>query len=587
MYVKNVLMDTNEGLYIDLTDLNTRLDNIHKPHHDGTDEVPTPKEETQNVSVLWGPVALGETAKFYAWQACYYIYTEETATVYNKERIYQRPVKTIDSSGNIITTYAEDSFWNGVISITVHYDWYDVVNRCYGYSDNGTTKWTAVHEMVNRSTRDSTYTVYAGGLGDSNGNVKSGLTIAGQYALESKWSAPVVKNSEGDSVTNYKINRVYVSNAIIYTTSLPTVNTAKENLQYTTIDIHKDLTHPYNITETKTYVDPSNFFSISTMYKGFDIINAEKKNTFYLKTTYTATTLNIIESNFNMWAIVVPKTTTKGVVLLDHTERYTYERKPNEDESLSFDKAMDFITYSESSIVNQLKNTYTEITSVEVQQVNEALETVWFNSNTGSSTAETKVPVDNSWSTEIDDYFNDTKVKRTRGNNMLYEMADLKEGILAKDLVATAFTNTTFYSHIPVYVCDNTGMKMLCTYQSSDQESISGTTKNVAHFMPATNTSVVYLQDTDATGLRSILPTAAYSSKYVVNYGGFVRVPYYDKTVPLKGVYITTEDGGLSPHAVGISTTDPYHLYYATSDTDSEYKNVVNAKSISSYGSPM
>ena len=581
MYVKNVLMDENEGLYIDLTDLNTRLDNIHKPYHDGTDEVPEPKEETQNVSVLWGPVALGETAKFYAWQACYYTYETETVSYDVYQNVYNDTLLT-GSTDSVQTDY----FWRGVTEIVVntqeakHGDW------CYAYEGpNDTVLWTSNHPMASNKTFDNTkYKSYPGGLADpKTGIVDSTLTISNMTADTTRWKA--VKMST-ENTTNIKIHRILVKDAIIYTTDLPS---GIEEVKTYTVNFYKDLAHPYDITSTSTFVDTSDFASVGYVSSGFNIINAVNMQNFYLKHVADTYSNSIADYFFVPHYIKVSTVNGQPAALCSTASHRAY-LSPNKDgsgTSVSED-AVDYIALSLEDVLNTQRNARTvdtsslNITALDALGKTQSFHPFW---DTDGEVTQSTDEQHQDWYNEIKSYF--SKEGRTESSG-IYKYDIKQQGIYKKNLTATIFTNTTFYSHIPVYVCDTTGMKMLCTFTESSSQSVNGVTKNVAHFMPATNANKVYLESTFSNpGLRSKMPTSAFSNKPVGSYGGFRRMPYYDKTVPLKGVYITSEDESLSPQAIGPSTTDPYHLYYATSDTASDYKNVINAKSITSYGSPM
>ena len=80
MYIKNVLMDKEEKLYIDLTDLNTRLDKI-KLYDDGTDPTPDISKETGTyASVVWGAAKIGQKYWFRAWRPACWLYYSKTMT---------------------------------------------------------------------------------------------------------------------------------------------------------------------------------------------------------------------------------------------------------------------------------------------------------------------------------------------------------------------------------------------------------------------------------------------------------------------------------------------------------------------------
>jgi hypothetical protein len=585
MYVKNVLMDENEGLYIDLTDLNTRLDNIHKPHHNGTDEVPTPEEETQNVSVLWGPVGLGETATFYAWQACYYTYETETVSYTQYLNVYNDTFLTGSTSDSAQTDY----FWRGLTEIVVntqecgkHGDW------CYAYEGgNDTISWTGNHPMTITSFYGTEVKSYPGGLANpKTGIVDSTLTIDSMTADTTRWKV-IVKNTE--KTTNIKIHRILVKDAIIYTTSLPSYT---PDLYTSTVNFHRDLAHPFDITNTAYYVNTSSFDTVSKLASGFDIINAVNMQNFYIKTVADIYTNSIGESFFYSHYVKISTVDGQPAALCTTADHRAY-LSPNKDGSGTpvAEYAVDYYTSSIENIldtrrtVRSYNNKTLSFEATDFLGKTQNFTFLWDSDGSVTQSTDATKSKQSQWQQQILKYFSKEGRERDGG---IYKYGIKQEGILKKNITSTIFSNTTFSSHIPVYVCDTTGMKMLCTFTESQSQSVNGVTKNVAHFMPATNATKVYLKSTESNpGLRSTIPTNTSTSSFVAYYGGFKRMPYYDKKVPLKGVYITSSLESLPIQDINSSTTDPYHLYYATKDTSSEYKNVVNAKGISSYGTIM
>lgn len=80
--IKNVLMDENEGLYIDLDDAWKRLNNIKFPEEQ-------PEEEKKTYVVQTNcPLEVGDIAKFYAWRACYYKLQEDEGSLRNAREPY-------------------------------------------------------------------------------------------------------------------------------------------------------------------------------------------------------------------------------------------------------------------------------------------------------------------------------------------------------------------------------------------------------------------------------------------------------------------------------------------------------------------
>ena len=84
MLIKSVLMDNNEGLYIDLKDIEDRTKRIEAK----LEEPETPITPIGEADKLINEIDIGETAVFKAWKSCYY--TRETQIVgYDKDSYYE------------------------------------------------------------------------------------------------------------------------------------------------------------------------------------------------------------------------------------------------------------------------------------------------------------------------------------------------------------------------------------------------------------------------------------------------------------------------------------------------------------------
>lgn len=100
--LKNVLMDANEGLYIDLSDFFKRLQKV--------EEALEGEDRTYTVMSTC-PIELNTSAKFLAWRACYYdnIEDEETKVwihartpYYAKFTLWMDTVEKVDEDGEIL-----------------------------------------------------------------------------------------------------------------------------------------------------------------------------------------------------------------------------------------------------------------------------------------------------------------------------------------------------------------------------------------------------------------------------------------------------------------------------------------------------
>ena len=76
-YLKSVLMDNNEGLYIDVTDLMNRLNNIRLLPKASPSPSPEP-EVTDYKLHFWSPIHIGDSAVFKAWKVTYPVRIIET-----------------------------------------------------------------------------------------------------------------------------------------------------------------------------------------------------------------------------------------------------------------------------------------------------------------------------------------------------------------------------------------------------------------------------------------------------------------------------------------------------------------------------
>ena len=523
MYIKNVLMDANEGLYIDLTDIRQRLDNISFPDKDEPDTVdpiPTPIEETDYESVVWGDVSIGETAKFYAWQACYYTYAVEDVTYTVTTKIY------------------DHAFWRGRDTMLIEHVY--------------THKRENLDEYY--ETKEYTYGLEAL-FNESTNSFSASNTVEGTVAVNNPLT---IATQETKTVKATRITRQLVSNAIIYTTKLPDSYNF-ETIPTTEYKLHENTKLPYDITSTKTVVTVEE--EPTKLYSSFDYIDGISKSSFYMKAYPSYSQLQITRINWLHDSVRV---------FGDFQEEYYYITGNS--------------TSYETTISNYLNNSGwikhpTGIDAMQTTFLSNGSQAIVVGASGDYADTSHNTDLVTETNTAIDTYL--AKDNR-EDNDMPYNSVTLTDAVTTDNLVYKKFSGTNFYGCVPVYLYDTTGMKMVCACDSFDKVTINNKLKYVYHFMPVITASSVYINNT-TNYLRSELPTTITGTEIGRGYGGFIRVPSKDKEVPLRGIWIAQSQLDNEPQDISDNPTDPYHVYYISSKSEYGAKNAVNAKLLSNY----
>lgn len=111
-YWKPVLMDKNEGIYIDVTDLMNRLNNIRRNPKGSYKPTPDPEPETENILHYWSPIHVGDSANFKAWKiSCLCTYKVTTDT----EEPWKNRITTTSDY-----TYFKDVFLCSGLNLSTH-----------------------------------------------------------------------------------------------------------------------------------------------------------------------------------------------------------------------------------------------------------------------------------------------------------------------------------------------------------------------------------------------------------------------------------------------------------------------------------
>lgn len=144
MLWKPVLMDSNEGLYIDFSDLDARIKALEDKG--GGKPIPIEPEETTTQYAIYtsGPIAYGATGNFKAWELVYY--TEEE----------------YDDTINVDITVNHPIFYSGLDGIEYQVDIWSKEKKKKDYVDEYYYAVTAETETVNIGEYYGTYGTFDG-----------------------------------------------------------------------------------------------------------------------------------------------------------------------------------------------------------------------------------------------------------------------------------------------------------------------------------------------------------------------------------------------------------------------------------------
>ena len=132
MLLKNVLMDSEEKLYVDFSDLVKRIEALEKKQ---------PETETDYISVLYNPIKLGTTATFRAWQPSYWVKETSTSEQVTENRYYDGPIRVkslkiyedVFEGGGGIYLHNDDGSETMLASDSGEYQKTNVIDKGEGY----------------------------------------------------------------------------------------------------------------------------------------------------------------------------------------------------------------------------------------------------------------------------------------------------------------------------------------------------------------------------------------------------------------------------------------------------------------------
>jgi hypothetical protein len=235
MLIKSVLMDSNEGLYIDLADIQARLKRLESSSSSKTDYPVKVKS----------PVQLGETKTFYAWKLSVIGTTEATRKVpnYHVGGIYKGKytkylqgdaVPVYEASKNKVQigsgTYTFNKGTNNERTETIPivadvYTSGDFVGYAYG-STSYTSNLPTTTDHVTGTTDDVEYKEATNEEEVTNIDDTPYYNVEGSTDLHALTTPKALKDAtvtfeEDTSATDSIYKRMYVSDIVFYTTELP------------------------------------------------------------------------------------------------------------------------------------------------------------------------------------------------------------------------------------------------------------------------------------------------------------------------------------------------------------------------------
>lgn len=204
MLWKPVLMDANEGLYIDFSDIVKRVEKLEQE-----------KIKTNYISVLYNPIKLGTTQTFRAWQPSWWVYENITSEQVTEDRYYDGPIK--------------------INSLKIYEDVFEGGGAIYKHNDDGSETQvasdSAEYQKTNITDKGSGYLTGLAWDEDNGKKIATGFGDAPSYYYTS--------TTKTENKTIRKYTRKRLSTPILYTLELPdgiNYDCSKDFQKYTTYE---------------------------------------------------------------------------------------------------------------------------------------------------------------------------------------------------------------------------------------------------------------------------------------------------------------------------------------------------------------
>lgn len=549
MLIKNVLMDENEGLYIDFSDLIKRIEALEKDPY-------VPGEKTNYLSILHNPICIGTYKTFRAWRPSYFTKTSTTITQETTNREYYGPIKVNET--NYHTDLLERTTGRYISTATADSGWYE-------------SAYTRTEENIagpNGYFHGLTY--------DADNDHLSATSIADGPEYGS------VDSTKTSSQEVVKVTRTKLDSPTIYTLELPdSVSTDfSEYMNHTTE--YTIATIGSNVTVTNTKY--KGLLEDATSYINYeDHLQVFVQDEFYIKNPYLKkiSTNNIINDNvyyINKLELYFTKVETNILNYANPdysngTIRYyseSYSKNPElypddwqDSKAGECYLTLDIINYDgpdAATTLSYVLNHYYEIQPT-------------LNTSLGWGQV-----LDLENSPGIHKQLDISLIQDTEASvNNRYAEGDLEVNFDGEQPFLTMQNNVFSREKFPrigVYVRKGTDMYLVCDFDY-DSETIDGVRYVYYHFCPAEEIKTpIKANVTDQLKWSGTAPTGSLSKE-------FVRVPLLDIYARFAGIYIN-DDSLVS----GTSIYDGYKswIYYSKNYYPDSFKSALNSQgSITSY----
>ena len=568
MLIKNVLMDANEGLYIDLTDIRARIDAIDIKHDSGTeDDVPIPIEETKYTSVLWGPTSIGSLAHFYAWRPCYYTLSEETVTYTETQNQYEGFFRGYNGACIVYEDYISQDPRYDQTQESYASSVYQVKSAYTAVVKPG----VAAFDGVNKNSQEvEQIGIGSGYLGFMNLTSGTDHTVASIVTTADNVVGTINMSTTYTNTATVKVLTRHINESapIIYTRSLPDGTVYKPT--FSSYSLHGNYKKPYEKTGTYSKMDSIENqidFTYASEYNGTYLPEQDIGNEEYC---------SISPDSVNLLNVTVRRVDGTPTYVENNTMTQFYKAVTTKitwtDDAGTFHESTvdDFAQKDfEGFYLSQQKtfDAYEIFKNADTVETASGNWTAKYPDHTGASQSDSIVPTNTiDLDTEMKNYYAKSNVE-TGINTQKWTS---HYGVAEDNFKPYTFTSTAYWSYIPTYVYDSHGMRQLCNTKTGTI-TVNNEAKLAMFYFPVKDCSAVGLYST-YTELESTKQTGSY-----FDYGAYVRTPSLDRMATLRGVYVVGDMEEDTPDS------GTYSCYYTTSSKKDDYNTAVNAKNISSY----
>ena len=573
MYIKNILMDGKEGIYTDLSNIQ-ELINLVRAELERT--------PTAYWSVLWCPIRIGQSTKFYAWKPCYYTMDTEEITYETRTVTYGKPFFRRRNSLllNIAVYRKDDGIYEakeekavtvaGTDSTGESVTSYTVYDTPVGDSSTHTRDtYLELKQVVMAKKSAFLGFVYEDGMIPT-------ISVLATDVLASDYSTTSTKTT----VKVNKINRIIDNSVTIYTISEPDVSPTKPT--FTNIYKHEDYKHPYMRTATDVLMNKIEDDDLT-----FLLASCNKENTLYQEDVCDTEKFTItLESTEREVMNVCSWETEDKYDLFYHEGKTEGWVKETADVATGLQtpaniQVTDYAHHSDYTyFVTTTPYTLTEHVlyspDVESGYVSEVTDDSLFGTTEAPTIKDILDTQVNNYFNQAYTYFNGVGVAKYSKDDEMYSYINHHNTIKESSFQPYVFSCTDYAEYIPVFVKDSSNqMRMLCDWKL-EKTTVSDKSIEVCNLYPTTYSTYYNIKSTK-NYLTSNNPT---DKEYLFNNGGFVRCPLLDEETTLNGIFVKgTEQTSITrPNCTFTSSTPDLHSIAYANKVNTDYFTVMNVQ---------